>query len=435
MQDGALSAIAVQQLDELHRSAVTEGGPGAAVLVARDGIPVYRHALGLASVEHNVALSPDSVFRIGSITKVFSAVALLQLCDQGKASLTDPLFKYVPRVPNSEKITLAQLLNHTSGIQSYNLVPGYMLNPCRADLTTAQLVDSIMHLPPDFPPGEDCKYNNSGFVLVGAVLEAIMGKPWHEVVLDMLSAVPAPRTSYGANSLIVKGMADGYSVGSGRELTRASYISMTQPHAAGSLISCLDDLLAFSNALHGGRLLQPATYAAMCMPSGASGELGLGMKLLSIRGQEALGHDGQIPGFASMMLHVPGSSLTVAVLCNTDKPPVDPNALARKIAASVMGVPFTDTPTVDISLEALEELSGRYSLLSQERLAQQVELVHKNGHLCVGDQSLRHVGGGKFVMQGSLLRVEFVEGSCPLQLYLFMTGEGSGVLWQRVPRD
>ncbi len=427
-----LSALAEQHIDELLRSAVREDGPGAAVLVAHDDVPIYRRAMGLANVEHNVALSPDSVFRIGSITKMFAAAALLQLCDQDKASLNDPLFKYVPHVPNSDNITLAQLLNHTSGIRSYNLVPGYMLNPCRADLTTAQLVDSFVNLPPDFTPGEDCKYSNSGFVLVGATLEAITGKPWHEAVLDMLSVVAAPRTVYGANSLVVKGMAEGYSLGPAQQVTRAPYISMTQPHAAGSLISCLDDLLAFSRALHGGRLLKPATYAAMCAPSGASSELGFGIKKFSIRGQEALGHDGQIPGFSSMTLCIPGCSLTVAVLCNTDKPPVDPNALARRIAASVMGAPFVDAPDVEISVEALQELSGRFSLLPEERQGQQVELVFKNGHLCVGEQRLRHIGGCKFVMLGSLLRVEFVEGSCPLQLHLFMTGEGHGVLWQRL---
>ena len=432
MQDGTLSSLAQQQLDALLQSAVTEGGAGAAVLVACGDRTVYRRALGLASVEHCVALTPDSVFRIGSITKVFSAVALLQFCDQGKASLTDPLHKFVSRFPNSCNITLAQLLNHTSGIQSYNLVPGYMANPCRCDLTTEQLVDSFMHLPPDFPPGHQCKYNNSGFVLVGAVLEAIADKPWHHVVLDMLSAVAAPRTSFGANEAVVAGMAEGYSVARDQQLTRAPYISMTQPHAAGSLVSCLDDLLAFSRALHCGRLLQPATYTAMCTPCGASTDLGFGMKLLRVQGQEAFGHDGQIPGFASMMLCIPASNLTVVVLCNTDNPPVDPNALARRIAACAMGVPFVDAPTVDIAPGALQELSGRYFLVSEGRQGQQVELVLKNGHLCVGDARLRPVGGGAFVMQGSLLRIEFEQDCNPLQLRLFMSGEGSGVLWQRL---
>jgi len=433
MQDGVLSAAAEQQLDALLRSAVTDGGPGVAVLVACGDNHIYRRALGLASVEHGVALSPDSMFRIGSITKVFSAVALLQLCDQGKASLTDPLHKFVPSFPNSANITVAQLLNHTSGIQSYNLVPGYMGNPCRSDFTTAQLLDSFMHLPPDFPPAQHCKYNNSGFVLVGAVLEAIEGKPWHVVVLDMLSAVAAPRTSYGANTRVVAGMAEGYSVGPDQQLTRAPYISMTQPHAAGSLISCIDDLVAFSRALHCGRLLQPSTYAAMCAPSAVSTELGFGMKMFSVRGREALGHDGSIPGFASMMLYVPACGVTVALLCNTDTPALDINALARKFAAVVMGAPFEDAAAVDISIEELQKFSGRFFQASQGPQGQQVELSLSNEQLCIGGAlPLRCIGGGAFVAHGSLLRVEFVEGSSPLQLHLFATGEGSGVLWQRV---
>ncbi len=432
MQDGALSASAQQQLDALLLSAVAEGGPGVAVLVACGDKPLYRRALGLANVEHGVALTPDSVFRIGSITKVYSAVALLQLCDLGKASLADNLLKFVPCFPNAANITLAQLLNHTSGIQSYNLVPGYMGNPCRADLSTAQLLDSFMHLPPDFAPGDGCKYNNSGFVLVGAVLEAITGKPWHHVVVDMLSSVAAPRTSFGANSLVVLGMAEGYTVDADQQLARAPYISMTQPHAAGSLISCVDDLVAFSRALHCGHLLQPATYAAMCAPSAVSADLGFGMKMFSVRGQRAVGHDGSIPGYASMLLYVPECSVTVALLCNTDSPHVDPGALARKIAAVVMGTPFVDPPTVFISLEALQELAGRYFMVSQGQRGQQVELFLKKGNLCVGDAPLRHIGCSAFAMKGSLLRIEFKEGSSPLQLCLFATGEGSGVLWQRL---
>jgi D-alanyl-D-alanine carboxypeptidase len=430
MQDGALTSLAEQQLDELLLSAVTEGGPGAAVLVACGDTPIYRRATGLANVENSVALTPDSVFRIGSVTKMFSAAALLQLCDQGKASLTDTLHKFVPRVPNSANITLTQLLNHTSGIQSYNLVPGYMGNPCRADTTTAEMVDSFMHLPPDFPPGQHCKYNNSGFVLVGAVLEAITGKPWHEAVLDMLSTVAAPRTSYGANAVVVPRMADGYSTGTAQQLTRASYISMTQPHAAGALVSCLDDLFAFSRALHCGRLLQPATYAAMVAPSPS--DLGLGMKTLTVQTQHALGHDGSIPGFSSMLLYVPVASITVVVLCNTDSPPVDPSALARRIAACVMGTPYCNAPTVAISIEALQELSGRYCPLPPGQQGQQVELAVTDGHLCVGGGRLRHVGATTFVMQRSLTRLQFVDGSSPLQLRLYMSGEGSGELWQRL---
>jgi hypothetical protein len=132
-----------------------------------------------------------------------------------------------------------------------------------------------------------------------------------------------------------------------------------------------------------------------------------------------------------MMLYIPACGFTVVVLCNSDEPLVDPNAPARRVAASVMGAPFVDAPTVDVSFQALKEFSGCYYLVSQGHQLQ-VELVLKDQRLCVGDQPLRHIGGGKFVMQGSLLRVEFVDGSCPLQLLLYVSGEGSGVLWQRM---
>ena len=124
---------------------------------------------------------------------------------------------------------------------------------------------------------------------------------------------------------------------------------------------------------------------------------------------------------------------TVALLCNTDKPTLDINALARKFAAVVMGAPYVDAAAVDISIEALQEFSGRYFQASQGPHGQQVELSLCNQQLCIaGTLPLRCIGGGAFVAEGSLLRLQFIEGSSPLQLHFFATGEGSGVLWQRV---
>ena len=159
-------------------------GPAVAVLIARRDTVLFQGARGRASIELGVAATPETVFRIASVTKQFSAAALLALIDDGRATLDDPLSKYLPDFPNAASITLAQLLNHTSGVRSYTDIPGYMDTRIRADLDTAGLIAVFRDEPVDFKPGERWAYNNSGYILVGAVIEKIAGKPWHVVLQE-----------------------------------------------------------------------------------------------------------------------------------------------------------------------------------------------------------------------------------------------------------
>jgi len=151
-----VARYAEQLLDEQK----LQGGPGVAVLVARGDQLLYRGARGMASIELGVPLTPEQVFRIGSVTKQFAAATLLRLIDEGKARLDDPLSKYLPDFPKGETITLLQLLNHTSGVKSYTGIAGYMGNPVRRELTTKELVAEFKDLPLDFAPGAGWRYNN-----------------------------------------------------------------------------------------------------------------------------------------------------------------------------------------------------------------------------------------------------------------------------------
>ena len=159
-------------------------GPGAAIIVTEGGRPVYERGRGLADLESRRPITPDTVFRLGSITKQFSAAIMLQLVAEGKVSLDDPLSKYFPDYPQpGASATIAQLLNHTVGVQSYTDIPGWMVEEkTNRALTTEQLIAEFRDLPSPSKPGEKWAYNNSGYVLVGAVIEKVTGKPWHEVV-------------------------------------------------------------------------------------------------------------------------------------------------------------------------------------------------------------------------------------------------------------
>jgi CubicO group peptidase (beta-lactamase class C family) len=342
-------------------------GPGAALLVARGDEVLYRGARGLASVELNVPLSPDQSFRIGSVTKQFAAAGLLKLIEAGKVGLDDPLSKFLPDFPNGAKITVRQLLDHTSGIKSYTDIAGVMDGPIRQDLSTAALIATFKDQPVDFAPGEGWAYNNSGYVLVGAVIEAVSGKSWH-AYLDEALLVPngLTRTVYGADDALIPGMARGYTVRDGR-VAPAAFLSMTQPHAAGALVSTVDDLHRWNRALHGGKLLSAASFAAMTTPAGKAADqnYGFGIAGGTLRNRKLQQHGGGINGFSSYLLYVPDGELSLAVLQNADAivdGNVDTAVMAKRLGAFALGDPYPEATPIAATAETLNAAEGVYRI-------------------------------------------------------------------------
>jgi D-alanyl-D-alanine carboxypeptidase len=366
------SEIARYATDLLHRNYRADA-PGAAVLVARGDTVLFRAARGEADVEKDVPLRPDSVFRIGSVSKQFAAAGVLKLVEAGKVKLDDPLSKYVPGYPGADRITVLQLLNHTSGVKSYTGLPGYMEGPIRRDLTTAQMIDVFKDEKPDFAPGEKWSYSNSGYVLVGAVIEAASGKPWHVYLDDVLFKPLGMRhTGYGHDPAFASQQVRGYSY-DGDKLVPMRPISMTQPHAAGALVSNVDDLLKWNRALHEGRVLKDATYARMITPVGKAADegIGYGFGLFNdtVRRHKALYHGGGIFGFISSMRYVPGPDITVVVLENDDASNGEEraDALARKLAAMAMGEPYPAMQAVKVDAPALQAAEGVYRFDGETR--------------------------------------------------------------------
>ena len=351
--------------EQLLAASYPTDGPGAAVLVARGDEVIYRGARGLASVELNVPLSPDQSFRIGSVTKQFAAAGLLKLIDAGKVGLDDPLSKFLPDFPNGAKITVRQLLDHTSGIKSYTDIAGVMDGPIRQDLGTAALIATFKDQPVDFAPGERWAYNNSGYVLVGAVIEAASGKTWHAHLTEsVLAPSGLKHTVYGADDALISGMARGYTVRDER-VAPAAYLSMTQPHAAGALVSTVDDLHRWNRALHGGKLLKAPSYTAMTTPAGKALEANYGFGIVggTLRGHPQLQHGGGINGFSSYLLYVPDAELTVAVLQNAEATvngKGDPRQLATLLGAYALGDPYPEAKPIEVSAETLKAADGVY---------------------------------------------------------------------------
>lgn len=422
----------------LQQQAIDNNSPGVAVLVARGDNVLFEQAYGMASIELGVPLSPQHSFRIGSVTKQIAATALLTLIDDGKAALNDPLSKYLPDYPNGDAITLLQLLNHTSGVKSYTGIPGYMHNKIRYKLSTAELIDEFKDLAVDFAPGAEFRYNNSGYVLLGAVIEAITGQSWHQYIDQaLLQPNKLSHIIYPDEQRIIPGMADGYSLQPGQPVSRAGLLSMTQPHAAGALVADVNALWQWNRLLHGGKLLKAATYQQMITPIGAAaengGNYGFGITRATLRDMLLLQHGGGIHGFVSLLSYLPEPEITVVMLRNSDGRGPDLEYLSAKIAAYAAGKPYPEYQTVALTEAQLSSVIGVYRKGDDSR-----KLEVRDGKLFstrAGGQPFELIpqANDAFGFAGSLTRLVIQRDSNgkAISLTMHYNGDGDGELWQR----
>jgi D-alanyl-D-alanine carboxypeptidase len=336
-------------------------GPGTVVLVARRGELVCSAARGMADVELNVALRPEHRFRIASLSKQFTAVALLKLVDQGLAKLDDPISKYQNDFPNGANISLLQLLNHTSGVASITDLPGFENGDLRKDMSSKELMKLTTDLPPNFAPGTAWRYSDSGYIVLSAVIEKITGKSWDKALDELLfKPLNLKDTAYENPDDIAAGLVRGYRKDKQGKISPASPISMTVPQGAGALISSAKDLWRWNEALHGGRVLSPVMYQQMTTAQGAAvkDKYGFGILNMPVRGQAALWHNGEINGFVSELYYLPESGTTVVQLDNMD---ARAKPYALKLAATAIGVPFANLSLEKWTPEQLASAQGEYT--------------------------------------------------------------------------
>jgi CubicO group peptidase (beta-lactamase class C family) len=334
--------------------------PGAVALVAQGDRILFRGAAGLASVELQVPLDPAQRFHIGSLTKTVTAATVLRLAAAKRLSLDDPLARYLPDYPNGAHITLAQLLDHTAGISdAFDAAP-------TESLDTAAVVKRIAAKPADFPPGSAWRYSNAGYLLLGAVIEKVTGKPWQEAMREQVFEPAGMRhTLYGGDTDIVPGQVEGYSADGRGAAVRAPFASMSGPGAAGALSSNVDDLFRFLRALRGGLLpsaLNRAMTTAQHTSDGQPVPYGYGIMLGNVRGRPVLEHNGGIDGFAAQFTYFPAQDVTVVVLANTDSGRPNPRALAHRLGALAIGDPYPALPVQPLSAEQAQRLAGRYRI-------------------------------------------------------------------------
>lgn len=349
------------QIDAALADTAQPDGPGAVVLVAHGDSIVYRGARGMANVELGVPLSPDQLFRIASITKSFTAALVVQMAERGELSLDDPLARFLPGRAIDPAITVRRLLNHTAGIGERDAIdhPSFGWG----EIPLAEQLDRIVPRPPGFAPGTDQRYSNSGYVLLAAVIEQVTGKRWDEAMRERLfDPLGLDRTRYDRATDIAPGRVQGYTHAGGA-LRNAPFFNMSLPRTAGSLRSTAEELFRFMRALSRGRIVSPAAFADMAAPARADAPpqqaYGLGLYRWTVRGTPAIGHTGEIAGFASALLYLPDADATVVILANDDG--FDAQTFARRVAAIAIGDPFPVVRAGAPTPAALAALAGRYA--------------------------------------------------------------------------
>lgn len=295
--------------------------PGVSIAVARRGRTLVAKGYGSANVELEVPATVSTVYRIGSITKQFTAAAVMRLVEAGKITLDDPIEKYLPDFPTSgRRITIHHLLTHTSGIKSYTGLGPKFWDVSRLDYPHDKLLALFKDEPTDFQPGEKFLYNNSGYYLLGMILEKVTGETYGaHMKKTLFEPLGLTSTLYCDNEPIVKHRAAGYEVKSGIVMN-ASALSMKPPFSAGALCSSVTDLVAWTSALMDGKVVSRASLDQMTTPAtlndGKPTTYGFGLGISDRDGQKMIAHGGGINGFTSHLAYLPGSGTTVVVLTN-----------------------------------------------------------------------------------------------------------------------
>jgi CubicO group peptidase (beta-lactamase class C family) len=315
------SAQDERTLDRAVQAAVDDGTFMGAVLVARGDRILLDKGYGSANLEWHIPNTPATKFRVGSITKQFTAAAILLLEERGKLTVDDPVGRHLPDAPAAwSGITLRHLLTHSSGIANYTALPENRQLKAFGS-TPAAMLALVRDRPLDFPPGEKMSYSNTGYIALGAIVERLSGQSYGAFLQDnIFGPLGMKDSAVDVNAAIVERRASGYAP-SPNGPVNAGFIQMTAAHAAGSLMSTTGDLLRWERALFGGKVLSAASLQKMT--TAFKGDYAFGLFVRERQGRKVFEHNGSIDGFNSAMSYYPESRVTVIVLANVNGPAAD----------------------------------------------------------------------------------------------------------------
>ena len=325
--------VRAEPVDDFLRAQMQEHRiPGLALTVIQNGKSVKTAGYGIANLELNVPVTPETVFEIGSVTKQFTAAGILLLAQEGKLSVEDRISKYLKGTPEAwSNITIRHLLSHTSGLKSYTGLSGFELT---RHLTQAQFIQEMGKQPMEFQPGDSWKYCNTGFNLLGFIIENVSGTNyWAFLRARIFQPLGMSATTDRRPGVIIPNRASGYEQTNHMHINRD--YDLTDVFSAGAIVSTVGDLAKWNAALDGESVLSAASkdamWTAVKLNNGKPTKYGFGWFIETFEGHKNIGHSGSTSGFSASIQRFPDEHLAVIVLTNTDEQIA--TTLARRVAA------------------------------------------------------------------------------------------------------
>jgi len=422
------------RLDEVVQSYVRSEKFMGTVLVARGADVVLSKGYGSANLEWNIPNAPSTKFRLGSITKQFTAASILLLEERGKLKLDDQIKTYLPDAPAAwDRVTIFNLLTHSSGIPNFTNLPEYKtLQLSETPLT--KTIATVRDKPLDFFPGEKMSYSNSGYIILGYVIEKVSGTTYEQFVQEnIFTPLGMKDSGYDSNSAIIARRAAGYSPTPNGPV-HAGYIHMSIPHAAGALYSTTEDLLRWEQGLFAGKVISPASLQKMTTPF--KSDYALGVMVQTKDGRKVVQHGGGIEGFNTFLAYYPGDKLTVAVLANINGS--TPGSIAAKLATVAYGgaVQTTEHKEIELPKEKLEKYVGTYEISPGVNVWIRLQDDHLTAQLA-GQPQLRIFAESetKFFLKVVEAQVDFVNDASGTATALVLHQNGNDVNAGRKSKD
>jgi CubicO group peptidase (beta-lactamase class C family) len=361
------------RIEQIIQSYVTGHQFMGSVLIAKGDQILFDKGYGYANLEWQIPNGPDAKFRLGSATKQFTAACILLLEERGKLKTDDLVKKYLPDAPASwDKITIYHLLTHTSGIPDFTSFPDYGEIE-KKPASPEEIVKRFRDKPLDFEPGAKFSYSNSGYVLLGYLIDIVSGEKYPQFVKDnIFTPLGMTDSGYDVSATVLSHRAAGYTPTPGGEIVNTGYIDMTIPYSAGALYSTTHDLWKWERALYGGKLLKGQSLTKMTTPYKDS--YACGLVISTATGHKQISHGGGIEGFNTELAYYPDGQLAIVVLGNLNGGA--PGEIAGKAATVEFGGSITLTSErkeITLTPAQLTALVGTYSLAPGVDLAVTLE--------------------------------------------------------------
>ncbi|MDB5206522.1 MAG: beta-lactamase [Flavisolibacter sp.] len=351
-----------KQIQDLLAIYSKDGKFNGSVLVAQKGTVIYQGGYGFRDAENKVTHEANDIFQIGSITKQITAAVIMQLQEEGKLTVQDKLSKYFPGFANGDKITIENLLTHTSGIYNYTNDEVLMKSDVTKHYSQKEMLDMIKAYKPDFEPGAKWNYSNSAYSILGYIIEKVTGKPYEKVVRErVFTPLGMISSGFDFTHLSAPGKSKGYFSLAGGKPVIAPVVDSTIAYSAGAIYSTVGDLAKWERAVTQGKLLKAESWKAVFTPQ--KNKYGYGWVIDSSFGKPFTSHSGGIHGFSSYLIRFPQDEVTVIMIDNSSSPHL--GKISKNLAAIALGQSY-EMPAVrkatDIDTSILKQYVGEYQL-------------------------------------------------------------------------